>query len=67
MFTTSQFRVFATEPGERALTTARRLLQGGHLEEAEDAYLELIDTQPDLKLAWGEFLAIPSGSGGCTS
>ena len=58
MFTTSQFRVFATEPGERALATARQLLQNGHLEAAEDAYLELIDTQPDLKLVWGEYFTM---------
>jgi tetratricopeptide (TPR) repeat protein len=58
MFTTSQFRVFATEPGERALATARRLLQSGHIEAAEDAYLDLIDTQPDLKLAWGEYFTM---------
>ena len=58
MFTTSQFRVFATEPGERALTTARQFLQNGHLEAAEEAYLELIDTQPDLKLAWGEYFTM---------
>ena len=58
MFTTSQFRVFATEPGERALATARQFLQNGNLEAAEDAYLELIDAQPDLKLAWGEYFTL---------
>jgi tetratricopeptide (TPR) repeat protein len=55
MFTTSQFRVFATEPGEKAIAAARRLLQEGKLEAAEDAYLELIDAQPSEKLAWGEY------------
>ncbi len=58
MFTTSQFRVFSTEPGERALTKARQLLQDGDLEAAEDAYLDLIDTQPDLKLVWGEYFTM---------
>ncbi|MEE8362421.1 MAG: hypothetical protein V3R71_09695 [Gemmatimonadales bacterium] len=58
MFTTSQFRVFATEPDERALATARRLMLDGHLEAAEDAYLELLDTQPDVKLAWGEYFTM---------
>lgn len=63
MFTTSQFRVFATEPGERALTTARRLLQDSRLEAAEDAYLELIDNDPDLKLAWGEYFTMLRNAG----
>ena len=51
MFTTSQFRVFATEPSERALARARHLLRDASLDEAEEAYLELLDRQPDLKLA----------------
>ncbi len=58
MFTTSQFRVFATEPGERAIAAARQLMQDGHLEAAEDAYLELLDTQPEVKLAWGEYFTM---------
>ena len=58
MFTTSQFRVFATEPGEEALANARRLLQDGQLDAAEDAYLELIDGKPDMKLAWGEYFTL---------
>ena len=58
MFTTSQFRVFATEPGERAIATARQLLQDGKLDAAEEAYLELIDDQPDVKLAWGEYFQV---------
>jgi len=58
MFTTSQFRVFATEPGEQALANARRLLQEKDIDAAEDAYLELIDDQPDVKLAWGEYFTL---------
>jgi len=58
MFTTSQFRVFATEPGERALTDARKLLRDGHPRAAEEAYLGLLDEQPDLKLAWGEYFQL---------
>jgi tetratricopeptide (TPR) repeat protein len=58
MFTTSQFRVFATEPGEQALAKARRLLHDGAIEEAEDAYLELLDNQPDEKLVWGEYFTL---------
>jgi tetratricopeptide (TPR) repeat protein len=61
MFTTSQFRVFATEPGERALARARHHLRTGQYAEAEDAYLELIEQQPDLKLAWGEYFEILRG------
>jgi tetratricopeptide (TPR) repeat protein len=61
MFTTSQFRVFATEPGDRALARARHHLRTGHYAEAEDAYLELIEQQPELKLAWGEYFEILRG------
>lgn len=63
MFTTSQFRVFATEPGEQAIATARRLLQEGKLEAAEEAYLEAIDEQPDEKLAWGEYFQFLRNAG----
>jgi len=61
MFTTSQFRVFATEPSERALARARHLLRDTSLDEAEEAYLELIDRQPDLKLAWCEYFEMLRG------
>ena len=61
MFTTSQFRVFATEPSERALARARHLLRDASLDEAEEAYLELIDRQPDLKLAWCEYFEMLRG------
>ncbi len=63
MFTTSQFRVFATEPGEQAIATARRLLQEGKLEAAEEAYLEAIDAQPDEKLTWGEYFQLLRNAG----
>ncbi len=63
MFTTSQFRVFATEPGERALAAARGLLQAGDSEAAEEAYLDIIDEQPDLKLAWGEYFQLLRNQG----
>lgn len=63
MFTTSQFRVFATEPGERALASARTLLQAGDHEAAEEAYLDIIDEQPELKLAWGEYFQMLRNQG----
>ena len=59
----AQFRVFATEPGEQALVTARRLLQDGKLEAAEEAYLESIDAQPDEKLTWGEYFQFLRNAG----
>jgi tetratricopeptide (TPR) repeat protein len=61
MFTTSQFRVFATEPSERALARARHLLRDASLDEAEEAYLELIDRQPELALAWCEYFELLRG------
>jgi tetratricopeptide (TPR) repeat protein len=61
MFTTSQFRVFATEPGERTLARARHLLRDASLDEAEEAYLEIIDRQPDLPLAWCEYFELLRG------
>ncbi len=58
MFTTGQFRIFATEPGERALAVPRHLLQEGRDEAAEDGYRTLIAMQPDLKLAWAEYFEL---------
>ncbi|MGH7701538.1 MAG: tetratricopeptide repeat protein [Gemmatimonadales bacterium] len=58
MYTTGQFRVFATEPGERALARPRHLLREGRSQEAEDAYRTLTVLQPDLKLAWGEYFEL---------
>ena len=58
MFTTGQFRVFATEPSERVLARPRHLMQESRVDEAEDAYRALIATQPDLKLAWAEYFQL---------
>lgn len=58
MYTTGQFRVFATEPEERALTRPRHLLREGRSRDAEDAYRTLTVLQPDLKLAWGEYFEL---------
>ena len=55
---TSQFRLFATEPGERVLARPRHLLQDGRVADAERAYLQVLRERPDLKLAWGEYFQL---------
>jgi tetratricopeptide (TPR) repeat protein len=55
---TSQFRLFATEPGERVLARPRHLLQEGRLADAERAYLGVLQERPDLALAWGEYFQL---------
>lgn len=55
---TSQFRLFATEPGERVLARPRHLLQEGRLAEAERAYLAVLHERPELTLAWGEYFQL---------
>jgi tetratricopeptide (TPR) repeat protein len=61
MFSSGQFRVFSTEPSERALARPRHLLREGRGPEAEDAYRALIATNPDLKLAWAEYFQLLRG------
>lgn len=58
---TSQFRLFATEPGERVLARPRHLLQEGRHAEAERAYLGVLQERPDLALAWGEYFQLLRG------
>jgi Flp pilus assembly protein TadD len=63
MFTTAQFRVFAGEPEERALTRPRHLLRDGKRGEAEAAYREVLANEPRLKAAWGEYFQLLRAEG----
>ncbi|MEP6571218.1 MAG: tetratricopeptide repeat protein [Gemmatimonadota bacterium] len=55
MRTTGQYRVFSREPDERALSIPRHLLQEGRESEAEAAYRDLLENQPELRIAWAEY------------
>ncbi|HJS46411.1 MAG TPA: hypothetical protein VJ773_00345, partial [Gemmatimonadales bacterium] len=61
MIRTSQFRLFATEPGERVLAKPRHLLQEGLLADAERAYLAVLQERPELAMAWGEYFQLLRG------
>jgi tetratricopeptide (TPR) repeat protein len=63
MFTTSQFRVFTSEPEEKALIRPRRLLRDGDRTQAEAAYLEVLAEEPGLKAAWAEYFQLLRAEG----
>jgi hypothetical protein len=63
MFTTAQFRVFTSEPEERALVRPRHLLRDGDRTQAEAAYLEVITGEPGLKAAWAEYFQLLRAEG----
>ena len=63
MFTTAQFRVFTSEPEEKALIRPRHLLREGDRTQAEDAYLQVIAVEPGLKAAWAEYFQLLRAEG----
>lgn len=63
MFTTAQFRVFTSEPEERALIRPRHLLREGNRNQAEAAYLETLSADPWLKAAWAEYFQLLRAEG----
>ena len=63
MFTTAQFRVFTSEPEEKALIRPRHLLRDGDRTQAEAAYLEVIEDEPGLKAAWAEYFQLLRAEG----
>jgi Flp pilus assembly protein TadD len=63
MFTTAQFRVFTSEPEERALSRPRHLLRDGDRTQAEAAYLQVIAGEPGLKAAWAEYFQLLRAEG----
>lgn len=63
MFTTAQFRVFAGEPEERALSRPRHLLRDGDRTQAEAAYRAVIDAEPQLKAGWAEYFQLLRAEG----
>jgi Flp pilus assembly protein TadD len=63
MFTTAQFRVFAGEPDDRILSRPRHLLRDGDRTQAEAAYLDVIENEPHLKAAWGEYFQLLRAEG----
>ncbi|MEP7326871.1 MAG: tetratricopeptide repeat protein [Gemmatimonadota bacterium] len=63
MFTTAQFRVFAGEPEERALSRPRHLLRDGDRTQAEAAYRAVIDAEPHLKAGWAEYFQLLRAEG----
>jgi Flp pilus assembly protein TadD len=63
MFTTAQFRVFTSEPEEKALVRPRYLLRDGDRTQAEAAYLDVIETEPSLKAAWAEYFQLLRAEG----
>lgn len=63
MFTTAQFKVFAGQPEERSLSRPRHLLRDGDRTQAEAAYREVIETEPQLKAAWAEYFQLLRAEG----
>jgi Flp pilus assembly protein TadD len=63
MFTTAQFRVFTSEPEEKALVRPRHLLRDGDRTQAEAAYLQVIASEPELKAAWAEYFQLLRAEG----
>lgn len=63
MFTTAQFRVFTTEPEERALARPRHLLREGQRTEAETSYRGVLAEYPGLKAAWAEYFQLLRAEG----
>ena len=63
MFTTAQFRVFTSEPQEKALIRPRHLLRDGDRNQAEAAYLQVIADEPGLKAAWAEYFQLLRAEG----
>jgi tetratricopeptide (TPR) repeat protein len=63
MFTTAQFRVFTSEPNEKALIRPRHLLRDGDRTQAEAAYLEVLASDPELKAAWAEYFQLLRAEG----
>lgn len=63
MFTTAQFRVFTSEPEEKALIRPRHLLREGDRTQAEAAYLQVIAMEPGLKAAWAEYFQLLRAEG----
>lgn len=63
MFTTAQFRVFTSEPEEKALSRPRRLLRDGDRNQAEAAYLDVLASNPGLKAAWAEYFQLLRAEG----
>jgi tetratricopeptide (TPR) repeat protein len=58
MYSTDQFRVFSGAGADRLLSRPRRLVQEERAAEAEQAYQELLVTNPDLPEAWTELFAL---------
>jgi Flp pilus assembly protein TadD len=63
MFTTAQFRIFTSEPEEKALIRPRHLLRDGDRTQAEAAYLQVIAGEPGLKAAWAEYFQLLRAEG----
>ena len=63
MFTSAQFRVFSSEPEEKALARPRHLLRDGDRTQAEAAYLQVIAGEPGLKAAWVEYFQLLRAEG----
>jgi Flp pilus assembly protein TadD len=63
MFSTAQFRVFTSEPEEKALSRPRHLLRDGDRTQAEAAYLQVIAGEPGLKAAWAEYFQLLRAEG----
>ena len=63
MYSTDQFRVFATPPSDKVLSRPRRLLQDGQAVEAEAAYRTVLSSQPELRQTWVEFFALLRSGG----
>ena len=63
MFTSAQFRVFSSEPEEKALIRPRHLLRDGDRTQAEAAYLQVIAGEPGLKAAWVEYFQLLRAEG----
>jgi tetratricopeptide (TPR) repeat protein len=63
MFSTSQFRVFPSNPTDRLLSRPRRLLQEGRVTESEAVYRDILASQPALAPAYAEYFNLLRATG----
>ncbi|MGH7674119.1 MAG: tetratricopeptide repeat protein, partial [Gemmatimonadales bacterium] len=58
MRTTASFDLFPSAPSERAMARARYLAREGRVADAESAYRDALQRNPDLKPCWAEYFEL---------
>lgn len=63
MRTTASYNLFPDAPSERAMARARWLAREGRLDDAEAAYREVLEHNPEMKACWAEYFELLRGRG----